>query len=204
MTDAEKQESLENEEIQTDTVEEATSTEENADLQAKIKELEAQNADMKDKMMRALAEAENTRRRAAKNKEDTSKFAVSKFARDMLAVSDNLQRALDAVNEEKMQNDPELKALHDGVAATERELLNRFTVHGIKKLEPMDEVFDPNFHEVMFEAPIAGKAAGTIIQIVESGYTIHDRLLRPAKVGVAKGDDNALPNEEGSIVDEEV
>lgn len=205
MTEAEKNEALETQEIQEDTVDapEETVTEDN-DLQAQIEKLEAENADMKDKMMRALAEAENTRRRAAKDKEDTSKFAVTKFARDMLGVSDNLQRALDAVNADKMQEDPELKALHDGVAATERELLSRFTSHGVKKLEPMDEKFDPNFHEVMFEAPIPGKEAGTIIQIIEAGYTLNGRLLRPAKVGVAKGDDSANGGDNTPILDEEV
>jgi len=207
MTESQTQEILENEEIQQDiagnTEDKAQNSPENSDLEKKIAELEAQNAELKDKMMRALAEAENTRRRAAKDKEDTSKFAVAKFARDMVSVSDNLQRALEAVNADKMQNDPELKGLHEGVAATERVLLSKFENYGIKKLNPMSEKFDPNFHEVMFEAPIPGKEAGIIIQVIEAGYTIHDRLLRPAKVGVAKGVGSSV-TAEGSIIDEEV
>lgn len=167
-----------------------------------IKTLEAENADMKDKMMRALAEAENIRRRAERERQDISKFAVAKFAKELLSVSDNLRRALDSVTEEQMNNNAEVKALHEGIEVTERELLKVFAAHEIKRIEPMDEQFDPNFHEVMFEAPIPGKEAGIIIQLVEAGYMIHDRLLRPAKVGVAKGNDSTT--EEGSIIDKEV
>ena len=201
MTESQAQEILENEEIQQDITE---NTDNIADSSAKIAELEAQNAELKDKMMRALAEAENTRKRVLKDKEDASKFAIAKFARDMIGVADNLGRALDAVNKDKLAEDAELKALHEGILATERELLNRFTSYGIKKLEPLDKIFDPNFHEVMFEAPIPNKAAGTVIQVMEEGYIIHDRLLRPAKVGVAKSTDGASDSTEGSIIDQEV
>jgi len=140
----------------------------------------------KDQTARALAEAENTRRRAQKEREDASKYAVSGFAKDILDVSDNLRRALEAVPEDLLETEPRLKNLVEGIEATERTLLRGFEKHGIKKLEPMDEPFDPNFHEVMFESPAPGKPAGTIMQIMEPGYTLHDRLLRPARVGVVK------------------
>ncbi len=190
-----------------DNVEELEAICEEADeenLDQRIKELEAQNVEYKDKMMRALAEAQNTRARSDKARQDISKFAVSGFAKDMLSVADNLRRALDSVTEEQAKNNPELKNVLDGVEATERELLRVLSGNGIKKIDNLeDKIFDPNFHEVMFEAPMPGKASGTIIQVVENGYMIHDRLLRPARVGVAKSDGN-IGMEEGSILDEEV
>jgi molecular chaperone GrpE len=144
--------------------------------------------DMRDKMMRALAEAENTRKRAEKMQSDTQKYAVAGFAKDMLDIADNLRRALDAIPQDKLE-DETVKLLHEGVAATERVMLSNFEKHGIQKIEPTSGKFDPNFHEVMFESPAAGKLAGEIIQLLEAGYVLHDRLLRPARVGVAKGTD---------------
>ncbi len=159
----------------------------NAD-QVRIQVLEEENARIKDHMVRALADAENTRKRAVKEREDASKFAVSGFAKDILSVADNLRRALEAVPEEQTE---QFQALINGIEATERELLRAFEKNGIQKLEPLDQQFDPNFHEVMFEAPIPEKAAGTIIQIIEPGYVLNNRILRPARVGIAKGDPNA-------------
>ena len=145
----------------------------------------------KDQLMRALAEAENTRRRAQREREDATKFAVTGFSKDLLSVADNLRRALEAVPEDLLEADVRVKNLLEGIEATERELIRTFEKNGIQKLEPVDEVFDPNFHEVMFETPGTGKPPGTITQVVEIGYTLNDRLLRPARVGVAKDDGNA-------------
>lgn len=152
--------------------------------------LTREREDMRDKMMRALAEAENTRKRAEKMQSDTQKYAVAGFAKDMLDIADNLRRALAAIPQDKL-DDETVKLLHEGVAATERVMLSNFEKHGIQKIEPTSGKFDPNFHEVMFEGPAAGKQAGEIIQLLEAGYILHDRLLRPARVGVAKGMDEA-------------
>jgi len=147
----------------------------------------------KEQTMRALADAENTRRRAQKEREDTSKYAISSFAKDLLDVSDNLKRALNAVPADLIDTEPRLKNLVDGIEATERTLLRTFEKHGIKKLDPLDEPFDPNFHEVMFEAPSPGKPAGIIMQVIEPGYTLNNRLLKPARVGIVKDDGSAPP-----------
>ena len=146
--------------------------------------------EMRDKMMRALADAENTRKRAEKMQADTQKYAVAGFAKDMLDIADNLRRALDAVTEEQKE-DAAIKTIYDGVEATEKIMLSTFEKHGIQKIAPTEGKFDPNYHEVMFEGPAAGKQAGEIIQLLEPGYMLHDRLLRPARVGVAKGGDDS-------------
>ena len=166
---------------------------------AKVAALQGELADMKEQALRAMAEVENIRRRSVKEREDASRYAVSSFAKDLLDVADTFRRAIDSVPAEMREADPRVVSLLDGIEATERKMLGMFGRHGIKKLEPVDEVFDPHFHEVMFEAPVPGKAAGIIIQLIEPGYTLHDRLLRPARVGVAKGDPDAPP-----IVNEEV
>jgi len=165
-----------------------------------IAELNRQSVESKDKMLRALADAENTRRRAERERQDTAKFSVAGFARDLLVVSDNLRRALNAIPPEQREHNDQLKTIYVGVEATERELLRVFENNGIKKIEPLNQKFDPNLHEVIFETPVPGKASGTIIQVVEPGYMIHERLLRPARVGVAKGDD--VP--QGPRIDEQV
>ncbi len=155
---------------------------------SRVVELEAELARLKDHMLRALADAENTRKRATKDREDASRFAVTSFARDMLDIADNFRRALDAIPEEaKAGDNPLIKTMMEGIEATERALMRTFEKHGIRKIAPMDEMFDPNFHEVIFEAPMPGKQPGTIIQMVEPGYVLNDRLLRPARVGVASG-----------------
>lgn len=150
--------------------------------------LKAALAEAHDKMMRALAEAENTRRRAKQEREDASKFAVSSFAKDILEFSNNFGRALAAIPDE-VKADPKIAAIADGIDAMERELLKVFERHGIRKMEPLDQPFNPNLHEVMFEAPVPGKMGGTVIQVIEAGYTLNGRLLRAAKVGIAKSDD---------------
>ncbi len=152
-----------------------------------VADLEKKLAEANDKTLRALAEVENIRKRGERERQDIAKFSVSSFARDLLSVSDNLRRALQAVSPEQREKNPELKNVLIGVEATERELLRIFEGNGIKKVEPMGQKFDPNFHEVMFESDMPDKPAGTIIQVIEAGYTIHERLLRPARVGIAKG-----------------
>lgn len=172
--------------------------EDRAQLEARIKELEAAMATAKDQVLRAMADAENTRKRAMREREDAGKYAISAFARDLLDFSDNFKRALASIPEE-LRSDERINAVITGIDAMGKELLNTFEKHGIRKIDPMDELFNPNYHEVMFEAPGTGKPAGTIIQVVEPGYLIKDRLLRPARVGVAKGEDGAPPPATGHV-----
>ncbi|WP_417317265.1 nucleotide exchange factor GrpE [Emcibacter sp.] len=147
---------------------------------------QAEIAELKDKLLRAVAETENLRRRAEKERQDASNYAVTAFARDLLAVGDNLRRALESLPEGAEENES-FKALVEGVEMTERELLNNFEKHGIRKVDPMGEKFDHNLHQAMFEVPNSGEEDGTIIQVMQVGYTLKERLLRPAMVGVAKG-----------------
>lgn len=170
----------------------------------KIAALEEALASAKDQTLRALAELENYRRRAQKEREDAGKYAVSSFARDLLNVSDNLRRALEAFPDDARQ-DMRVASLLEGIEATEKELLKTFEKHGIEKIEPLDAPFDPNFHEVMFEASIPGKPGGTVIQVIEAGYVLNDRLLRPARVGVSKSESGSgpSPSHPGGTVDTE-
>lgn len=158
-----------------------------ASPEARIAELEAEVAKFKDQALRALAEQENVRRRAQRDREDALKFATSNFAKDLVTVADNLRRAIDSVPDAQASSSDLLKNLMSGVSATERELLGAFEKHGIKKLDPMGEKFDHNFHQAIFELENTGKPAGTVVQVLQAGYTLHDRLLREAMVGVAKG-----------------
>jgi molecular chaperone GrpE len=155
------------------------------------KTAETQVAELKDQLLRALADAENTRRRAQKEREDTSKYAVSNFAREMLNVADNFRRALDATP--KDNEDPALKNLIAGIDATERQLQAALERFGIKKLEPMNQPFDPNFHRAMAEIDDPNHPPGTVVQVLQAGYVIHDRLLREALVAVSKGAPQAAP-----------
>ncbi len=149
--------------------------------------VEEELAILKDQLLRSMAELDNVRKRNDREKEDTAKYAVSAFARDILNVSDNLRRAIDAVPEGAADSDPALKALVDGVEITETELLNSIEKHGIKKISPeLGDEFDHNLHQAMFEIETSDYKAGTIAQVMQDGYVIHDRLLRPAMVGVAK------------------
>jgi molecular chaperone GrpE len=148
--------------------------------------VEAELADAKDRLLRALAETENVRRRAQREREDAQRYAVTNFAKDMLNVADNLRRALESMPDADAL-DERTRNLLTGVAATERELLAAFERHGIKKLEPRaGDRFDHNLHEAVFEVENTGQPAGSIIQVLQPGYQLHDRLLRPAMVGVAK------------------
>jgi molecular chaperone GrpE len=159
-----------------------------ADAEAEVEEpsTEARLAAANDQILRTLAELENTRKRATRDRAEALKFGAMSFARDMLSVADNFQRALKAV--EDMQEDvPEaMRGLLDGISATQRDLMAALARHKVTPLTPTGEKFDPNLHEAMFEAPGTGQASGTIIEVIETGYMMEERLLRPAKVGIAK------------------
>ena len=163
--------------------------------------VEEQAAEMKDRLLRALADVENTRRRAARDVEDARKYASSGFARDLLNVSDNLRRGLEAVSDDVQEGDETIKNLVEGIEMVERELLSAFERHGIKKVDPLGEVFDHNFHQAMYEKPDTEFANGTVAEVLQPGYVMHDRLLRPAMVAVAKGDSGAAPSDDLNTVD---
>lgn len=152
---------------------------------AKLKEaLLASN----DQLLRTAAEMDNLRKRSVREREDASKYAVTGFAKDLLDVADTFTRALQSIPAD-LRADARINNFIQGIEATEKSLLSAFEKNGIKKIEPLDEVFNPHFHEVMFEAPVPAKPSGIIIQIIEPGYVINDRLLRPARVGVSKAVD---------------
>lgn len=161
--------------------------------------LEAEKAEIKDKLLRTLAEMENLRRRTEREIADSRTYAVTKFARDMLVVADNLRRAVESVPAEaKASGEAAIKALIEGVELTERELARLLDSHGVKKREPVGEKFNPNFDQAMFEVPDETKPNGTVVQVIQPGYTIGDRVLRPSSVGVSKGGPKAEPQPEGS------
>jgi molecular chaperone GrpE len=167
--------------------------------QERIAALEAELAQTKDNALRAMAEADNTRKRALRERDDARKYAASGFSKDLLSVADNFRRALDSVPAELRGTNEQVNNLLTGIEAVEKELLRAFEKEGIAKIEPMDQKFDPNFHEVMFEAPVPGKPSGTIIQVIEPGYILHDRLLRPARVGVVRAEPGSPPESGGHI-----
>ncbi len=147
---------------------------------------DAEIAELKDKLLRAVAEAENVRRRAARDKEDAHKFAVANFARDLCEVADNLRRAVVSVPAEH-SGDEAVKGLLEGVEMTERALLGAFERHGLRQIDPAGEKFDPNLHEAMTEIEAPDAEPGTVVQVFQTGYVLNDRLLRPARVVVARG-----------------
>ena len=147
--------------------------------------LEAELAETKDRLLRALAETENTRRRAARERDDALKYGATALARDLLSAADNLRRALDSLPEDDAA-DERTKALLDGVAATEREMLAAFERHGIRRIDPKGERFDHNLHQAVFEVENSGQPGGTVVEVLQPGWVLHERLLRPAMVGVAK------------------
>ncbi|WEX09355.1 nucleotide exchange factor GrpE [Chelativorans sp. AA-79] len=151
--------------------------------------LAKENEELKERALRIAAEMENLRKRTQRDVTDARVYGIANFARDMLTVSDNLQRALQAVSEEARaeEADPGFKALVEGVEMTERAMLAALERHGVKRIEPEGEKFDPHFHQAMFEVPNSEVPNNTVVQVVQSGYVIGDRVLRPAMVGVAKG-----------------
>jgi molecular chaperone GrpE len=161
-----------------------------------ISVLEAEKQDLKDKLLRTLADMENMRRRTEREVADARAYAVTNFARDMLNVADNVRRALESVPAEARAGaEGAFKALVEGIDLTERDLLKTLERHGVKKLDPEGQKFDPNVHQAMFEVPNPDVPNGTVVQVVQSGYVIGERVLRPALVGVAKGGPRAAPAE---------
>ena len=154
-------------------------------------------ADLKDKLLRAMAETENLRRRGEREKSELRKYAIADFARDMLAAADNLQRALSSVSEEARNSSPELDQLLEGVELTQRELQGHFDKHGIKEINPLGEKLDPNLHQAVVQIDHPEAPHGTVVQVMQPGYMIQDRLLRAAMVGVAKGP-SAANGDEGT------
>ncbi|MEM7652129.1 MAG: nucleotide exchange factor GrpE [Pseudomonadota bacterium] len=144
-------------------------------------------AGLKDQLLRALAETENVRRRADRDKDDAKRFAAANFAKDLLSVADNFHRALESVTEEILAEHPPLKPIIEGVRMTQKEMLTVFERHGIKKIDAIGQKLDPNRHQAVFEVPDESQPPGTVVQELQAGYVLHERLLRPAMVGVAKG-----------------
>jgi molecular chaperone GrpE len=154
---------------------------------ALVEQLAREASDNKDKLLRSLAEMENMRRRTERQVADAREYGITAFARDVLAVADNMSRALSAIDPQLRETaDPGLKSLLEGVELTERELLKVLEKHGVKKFEPTGEKFDPNLHQAMYEVPDPSLPNGTVAKVVQAGYMIGDRMLRPALVGVAK------------------
>jgi molecular chaperone GrpE len=180
----------------TDTDVQSSDAERDPDLQTAAPEsaptdpaaaLAREAAELKDRLLRTLAEMENLRRRTEREVADARLYGISAFARDILVVADNMHRALNALDTELREKaDTGVKALLDGVELTERELMNALEKHGVKKIEPLGEKFDPNRHQAMYEVPDASATPGSVVQVVQAGYLIGERVLRPALVAVAK------------------
>jgi molecular chaperone GrpE len=175
-----------------------------AELECALADANAKIAELKDQTLRALAESENVRRRVQRDRDEALKFATTGLAKDLLPVADNLRRALDAIPKDALEKDEALRNFATGVEMTERLLLAALERHQIKRIEALGQKFDSNLHQAMFELPGTGQPAGTVVQVLEAGYTINDRLLRPALVGIAKaeaaasGGNGAAPTTNGS------
>lgn len=159
----------------------------NAELTEKVATLQSQIADLTDRLLRAHAEMDNLRKRGAKEKEDMAKYAIQKFAGDVVNVADNFERAIMSVPAGAAAEDTAFKSLLDGVSLTEREFLNVLERHGVRRISPQGEPFNPHQHQAVMEAQDPSVPAGTIVQVFQNGYVIEDRVLRPAMVVVAKG-----------------
>ncbi len=153
--------------------------------------LEGEVAVLKDQLLRALAEVENIRRRSARERDDAVKFAAVPLIKDVIGVADNLRRALGSVPADAAETNEQIRTLLDGVEMTEKDLQSVFARHGIERIDPMGERLDPHFHEALFEVPDASVPAGTVVQVLQAGYRLRDRLIRPAQVGIAKGGPSA-------------
>ena len=155
--------------------------------EAQEDEAEDGEAALKDQLLRALADAENARRRAKKDVDDARAYAISRFAQDLLGVADNLGRALESIPADKRESDDAVKAIAEGIEMTAREFETALGRHGITKIDPLGEKFDYNLHQALFETAETDQPDGTVVQVFQTGYRIGDRLLREAMVGVAKG-----------------
>lgn len=158
------------------------------ELERALADANTKIAELKDQNLRALAETENVRRRVQRDRDEALKFATTGLAKDLLPVADNLRRALDAIPKDAIEKDEALRSFATGVEMTERLLLAALDRHQIKRIEATGQKFDSNLHQAMFEVPGTGQPAGTVVQVLEAGYTISDRLLRPALVAIAKAD----------------
>jgi molecular chaperone GrpE len=173
------------------------------DVLAVVEALNAENSQLKVRVLRTLAEMENLRRRTEREVCDAKTYGVTSFARDMLTVVDNLARALEHLPAEaRASADPSIRSVIEGVELTARDLEAALARHGVKKLDPQGQKFDPNFHQAIFEAPDPTVPSGTVSQVVQSGWTIGDRVLRPAMVGVSKGGPKAAPKQEPAASEE--
>ena len=162
-----------------------------------VEALAKEAADLRDKVLRTLAEMENLRQRTRREVADSKIYGITGFARDVLDIADSLQRTIDAVPAETRESaDPLLKSLIEGVELTERSLLSALEKNGVKKFDPQGEKFNPNFQQAMYEVPDPSVPSGTVVQVVQAGYTIGERVLRPALVGVSKGGAKAAPAEQ--------
>ena len=157
------------------------------DVPPTYEELESEIAALKDQLLRTLADSENLRRRTEREKTDMSKYAITSFARQIVSVADNLTRALESVAEEARNGDEELNNLYVGIEMTEKELQNSFEQFHIKVVDSIGQKFDHNLHQAMFEVEDPNQPSGLVVQEMQKGYVLHDRLLRPAMVGVSKG-----------------
>lgn len=162
-------------------------------LEAEVERLTAEAAEMKDKLLRTLADMENLRRRTEREVKDAGTYAVTKFAREMLSVADNLRRAVETSPTEARVDGHVAKPILDGVELTERSLIQVLERFGVKPIEALNAKFDPNLHQAMFEVPNPDVPNGTVVQVMQQGYVIADRVLRPALVGVAKGGPKPAP-----------
>ncbi|MEO6394518.1 MAG: nucleotide exchange factor GrpE [Devosia sp.] len=182
---------------------ETEKTAEEAATEAQIVEaLATENADLKDRLLRLAAEMENLRKRMAREVDDTRSYAITKFARDMLTATDSLNRAMLVLPAEARENaDGPMKSLIEGIELTEREMQRLLAVHGVKPIEADGQKFDPHKHQAMFEVPDPTRPEGTVVQVVQAGYAIGDRVLRPAMVGVAKGGAAAPPPDGEAHID---
>lgn len=172
-----------------------------------ISALESENAKLKDRLLRAVAEMENLRKRSERDVKDARQYAIANFARDMLTATDNLSRALMTMPQEaRDEAEGTFKSLIEGVEMTEREMIRLLEKNGITKIEPKGEKFDPHFHQAMFEVPNPDAVEGTVTEVVQAGYVIGERVLRPAMVGVAKGGPKTAPAaaDQGDNVDKSV
>jgi molecular chaperone GrpE len=161
-----------------------------------IARLKAEAADLKDRLLRAHAEMDNVRKRLEREKAEASKFAITKFARDVVTIGDNVQRAIDDVPHKAAEQDPALKSFHDGITMIERELINVLERHGIKRIDPRGSAFNPHQHQAVMEVPTLDVPSGTVTQVFQPGYVIEERVLRPAMVAVAKGGQKPKPEPE--------
>jgi len=156
--------------------------------------LDRELAETKDRLLRTLADMDNMRKRTEREVADARAYGISNFARDILGVADNMHRAMAALDEElRAKDDEPTKVLLEGVELTERELMNVLEKHGVKRIEPLGQKFDPNRHQAMYEIEDVSVPAGSVIQVMQAGYLIGDRVLRPALVAVAKGGGKAPP-----------